>query len=158
MGLESKDPYGSDDFKSDGSGQVVALLGDVDHVGIAVEDLDEAIEEYRETFGVLVQHREVLVDDGIEVAVLGIGSGAVHLLGAHGAHSPLLDFVDTYGPGVHHVGYRVSDCAAALAAVVAAGHDPIDVEPKPGVLGTVVASVEPMTLHGVTVQFVQPAR
>lgn len=155
MGLESKDPYGNDEMVGDAAGQVGSLLEEIDHVGIAVEDLDEAIQDYRETFGVVVDHREVLADDAVEVAVLRVGGSAVHLLGAAGEYSPVLEFVDTYGPGVHHIGYRVADCAAALAAVVAAGHEPIDDEPKPGVEGTTVASVEPMTLHGVTVQFVQ---
>lgn len=155
MGLESKDPYGNDEMVGDAAGQVGALLLDVDHIGIAVEDLDEAIQDYRETFGVVVDHREVFEDDAVEVAVLQVGGSAIHLLGASGAHSPIGEFVDTYGPGVHHVGYRVADCAVALESMKAAGATPIDQAPRPGSRGTTVAFIHPKGSFGTLIELVQ---
>ncbi|MCU1499391.1 MAG: methylmalonyl-CoA epimerase [Acidimicrobiales bacterium] len=155
MGLEAKNPYENDDFKSDESGQVDQLLLGIHHVAIAVHDLDDAIEEYRETFGVLVDHRELDEVEGVEVAVLQLGHSAVWLLAPTRDDSPLVGFLQERGPGQHHVGYRVADCAEALAAVVARGHQVVDAEPGPGIGGTTVAFVHPQAFHGTLVLLVE---
>lgn len=155
MGLEAKNPFENDDFRSDESGQLGALVTGIDHVAIAVHDLDDAIVDYRETFGVLVDHRELLEADGVEVAVLQVGGSAIQLLTPTRDDSPLVDFLESRGPGVHHVGYRVVDCAAALAAVIAQGHEVVDLEPRPGLLDTTVAFIHPRALHGTLIQLVE---
>lgn len=155
MGLEAKNPYENDDFRSDGSGQVTELLTEIDHVAIAVHDLDEAIDEHRESFGVWVDHREVLDADGVEVALLKVADSYIHLLAPTRDDSVLARFLEDRGPGVHHVGYRVADCASALASLVAAGHEVVDTEPRPGLRGSTVAFIHPHTMFGTLVQLVE---
>lgn len=155
MGLEAKNPYENDDFKSDESGQVGDLLTGIDHVGIAVHDLDEAVDEHRETFGVWVDHREILEAEGVEVALLAVGGSYIQLMTPTRDDSPLAGFLAERGPGLHHVGYRVADCAAALAAVVARGHEVVDEEPRRGVRDTTVAFIHPRALYGTLIQLVE---
>jgi methylmalonyl-CoA/ethylmalonyl-CoA epimerase len=131
------------------------LLTEIDHVAIAVHDLEAAIEYYRAAFGAEVHHREVVERDGVEEALLKVADSYVQLTTPTRADSPIAKFLEKRGEGLHHVGYRVDDCAEALASVVAAGGRPIDAEPRPGSRGTTVAFVHPKGGFGTLVELVQ---
>ena len=131
------------------------LLTEIDHVAIAVNDLEAAIEYYQSAFGAEVHHREVVERDGVEEALLKVADSYVQLLTPTRPESPVARFLEKRGEGLHHVGYRVDDCAAALAAVVAAGGTPIDKEPRPGSRGTTVAFVHPKGSFGTLIELVQ---
>jgi methylmalonyl-CoA epimerase len=131
------------------------LLTEIDHVAIAVNDLDAAIAYYRSTFGCEVAHREVVERDGVEEALLRVADSYVQLLTPTRDDSPVAKFLATRGEGIHHVGYRVDDCAAALAAVKREGHRVIDEAPRPGSRNTTVAFVHPKTAFGTLIELVQ---
>ena len=100
------------------------LLTEIDHVAIAVLDLDAAIDYYRNAFGAEVAHRETVDSDGVEEALLAVAESYVQLIAAARADSPVARFLQRRGEGLHHVGYRVDDCAAALAGMVSAEPPP----------------------------------
>lgn len=131
------------------------MLTQIDHVGIAVEDLDAAVEHYRRAFGVEPAHRERMESQGVEEVLLAIGESYVQLLGALGPDTPVGRFLERRGPGVHHVGYRVADVAAALERLRADGLPLIDETPRPGSRGTTIAFVHPRGMGGVLVELVQ---
>ena len=131
-------------------------LTELDHVAIAVRDLEAAVTWYREALGAEVAHREVVELDGVEEALLAVADSYVQLLTPTRPGSPVARFLDRRGEGLHHVGYRVDDCAAALAAAVAAGARPIDGTPRPGSRGTTVAFLHPKTGFGTLIELVQP--
>jgi methylmalonyl-CoA epimerase len=130
-------------------------LTEVDHVAIAVRDLDAAIKWYEEAFGASVAHREVVERDGVEEALLAVADSYIQLLTPSRDDSTVAKFLDTRGEGLHHVGYRVADCAAALQEVVASGARAIDAEPRPGSRGTTVAFLHPKTAFGTLIELVQ---
>ncbi|HET6916713.1 MAG TPA: methylmalonyl-CoA epimerase [Acidimicrobiales bacterium] len=130
-------------------------LTEVDHVAIAVRDLDAAIDWYKQTFGATVAHREVVERDGVEEALLSVADSYIQLLTPTRDESPVAKYLDTKGEGIHHVGYRVDDCAAALAQAVAAGARAIDEAPRPGSRGTTVAFLHPKTAFGTLIELVQ---
>ena len=130
-------------------------LTEVDHVAIAVRDLDAAVAWYAATFGAEVAHREVVERDGVEEALLAVADSYVQLLTPTRADSPVAKYLDTRGEGLHHVGYRVDDCAAALEQAVTAGARAIDAEPRPGSRGTTVAFLHPKTAFGTLIELVQ---
>ena len=130
-------------------------LTEVDHVAIAVRDLDAAVAWYAATFGAEVAHREVVERDGVEEALLAVADSYVQLLTPTRADSPVAKYLDTRGEGLHHVGYRVDDCAAALEQAVTAGARAIDAEPRPGSRGTTVAFLHPTTAFGTLIELVQ---
>lgn len=130
-------------------------LTDLDHVGIAVEDLEAAVERYRHLLGVEPSHRERVEDQGVEEALFPVGSSFIQLLGALGPETPVGRFLATRGQGVHHVAYRVADVAVALAHLRDEGAEPIDREPRPGSRNTLIAFVHPRTFGGVLVELVQ---
>lgn len=130
------------------------LLTEIDHVAIAVRDLDAAIQWYQDAFGATVVHREVIESDGVAEALLRVADSYVQLLTPTRDDSPVAKFLARRGEGLHHVGYRVEDCAAALEAVRATGARVIDEAPRPGSRGTTVAFVHPATL-GTLVELVQ---
>jgi len=132
-----------------------SLLTEIDHIAIAVYDLGDAIDTYRETFGALVEHREVVESDGVEEALLRVADSYVQLLTPTRDDSPVAKYLDRKGEGIHHVAYRVADCAEALAAVKAQGHQVIDEEPRPGSRGTTVAFVHPRAICGTLIELVQ---
>src|SRR3984957_1058957 len=111
-------------------------LTEVDHVAIAVRDLDAAVAWYADAFGATVAHRERVERDGVEEALLAVADSYVQLLTPIRDDSPVAKYLASKGEGIHHVGYRVEDCASALAAAVAAGVRPIDAAPRPGSRGT----------------------
>jgi methylmalonyl-CoA epimerase len=131
------------------------LLTEIDHVAIAVNDLEAAIGYYRDTFGCAVEHREVVERDGVEEALLKVADSYVQLLTPTRDDSPVAKYLATKGEGIHHVGYRVADCAQALESVKAHGHRVIDEAPRPGSRGTTVAFVHPKTAFGTLIELVQ---
>jgi methylmalonyl-CoA/ethylmalonyl-CoA epimerase len=131
------------------------LLTEIDHVAIAVNDLEAAIAYYRDTFGAEVDHREVVESDGVEEALLKVADSYVQLLTPTRDDSPVAKYLERKGEGLHHVGYRVDDCAAALDAVKAQGGRIIDEAPRPGSRGTMVAFVHPKGAFGTLIELVQ---
>lgn len=137
------------------SAAVEGLLTEIDHVAIAVRDLGAAVDYYRETFGALVDHREVVDSDGVEEVLLKVADSYIQLLTPTRADSPVAKYLERRGEGLHHVGYRVDDCARALASVKAQGGRVIDEAPRPGSRGTTVAFVHPKTAFGTLIELVQ---
>jgi methylmalonyl-CoA epimerase len=131
------------------------LLTEIDHVAIAVKDLEAAIEYYAKAFGATVDHREVVESDGVEEALLKVAESYVQLLTPTRVDSPVAKAIEKRGEGLHHIGYRVADCAQALAAMVAAGATPIDKAPRPGSRGTTVAFIHPKGSFGTLIELVQ---
>ena len=130
-------------------------LTEVDHVAIAVRDLNAAVDWYAQTFGATVVHREVVERDGVEEALLAVADSYIQLLTPTRDSSPVAKFLDAKGEGIHHVGYRVENCAAALNQAMAAGARAIDSEPRPGSRGTTVAFLHPKTAFGTLIELVQ---
>ena len=131
------------------------LLIEIDHIAIAVRDLEAAIDYYGRAFGARVEHREVVERDGVEEALLKVAESYVQLLTPTRPDSPVAKAIEKRGEGLHHVGYRVRDCAEALAAMVAAGATPIDERPRPGSRGTTVAFIHPKGSFGTLIELVQ---
>jgi len=131
------------------------MLTEIDHVAIAVNDLEAAIDYYRSTYGCEVEHREVVEKDGVEEALLKVADSYIQLLTPSRDDSTVARYLATKGEGIHHVGYRVADCAQALAAVKAQGHRVIDDAPRPGSRGTTVAFIHPKTAFGTLIELVQ---
>ena len=127
----------------------------VDHVAIAVRDLDAAIEGYASAFGARVAHREVVASDGVEEALLAVGESYIQLLTPRDPSSSTAKFIERRGEGIHHVGYRVASCAAALDAAVASGLVAIDAAPRSGSRGTTVAFLHPRTAFGTLIELVE---
>jgi methylmalonyl-CoA/ethylmalonyl-CoA epimerase len=131
------------------------MLDDIDHVGIAVRDLEASVERYRRAFGVEPVHRETVQHQGVEEVLFRVGTSYVQLLRALGPDTPVGRFLDRRGEGVHHVGYRVPDIREALDRLREHGLPVIDEEPRPGSRGTTVAFVHPKALDGVLIELVQ---
>jgi methylmalonyl-CoA/ethylmalonyl-CoA epimerase len=136
---------------------VDSLLTEIDHVAIAVFDLEAAITWYAEVFGATVEHREDVVSDGVAEALLRVSDSYIQLLTPTRDDSPVAKFLNTKGEGLHHVAYRVADCEAALATVKASGSRVIDSAPRPGSRGTTVAFVHPKSSFGTLIELVQVA-
>lgn len=132
-------------------------LTEIDHVAIAVRDLEAAISFYEESFGARVVHRERIERDGVDEALIAVAGSYVQLLTPIRDDSPVARFLASRGEGLHHIGYRVTDCAAALAAVASAGGEPIDRTPRPGSRGTTVAFVHPRSAFGTLIELVEEA-
>lgn len=131
------------------------ILTEIDHVAIAVRDLEAAIDYYERAFGATVTHREVVESDGVEEALLQVADSYVQLLTPTRPDSPVAKSLEKRGEGLHHIGYRVADCAEALASMVAAGATPIDTAPRPGSRGTTVAFIHPKGSFGTLIELVQ---
>jgi methylmalonyl-CoA/ethylmalonyl-CoA epimerase len=126
----------------------------IHHVGVAVEDLDGALDTYRRFFGARLEQRETMPAQGVEAAAVRIGGDRVELLASLGDDTPVGRFLSKRGPGMHHVAYDVEDIGAALADLAAQGAELIDEEPHPGLYGMQVAFVHPESVHGVLVELV----
>ena len=126
----------------------------IHHLGVAVEDLDEALGTYARLFGAELEHRAFVEDQGIEAAAVLIGSGRVELLAPLDEETPVGKFLAGHGPGMHHVAYEVSDVRSELRRLAAAGAELIDEEPRLGLFGLQVAFVHPDALHGVLTEVV----
>ncbi len=131
------------------------LLTELDHIAIAVEDLDQAVEFYCTAFGAEVAHREVVESDGVEEALIKVADSYIQLTAATRPDSPIAKFLAKRGPGLHHVGYRVDNCAEALEALKAAGATPIDQTPRPGSRNTTVAFIHPKGVFGTLIELVE---
>jgi len=131
------------------------MLTEIDHVGIAVEDLDGAVERYRRSFGLEPVHRERVESQGVEEVLFALGASFVQLLGALGPETPVGRFLHARGPGLHHVAYRVESIEAALERLKGEAVRLIDEAPRPGSRGTTIAFVHPSGMGGVLVELVQ---
>jgi methylmalonyl-CoA/ethylmalonyl-CoA epimerase len=131
------------------------VLTEIDHVAIAVRDLDAAIAWYEASFGATVAHRERVDSDGVDEALIKVADSYIQLLSPCSEGSPVAKYLERSGEGIHHVGYRVGDCAAALAVLKANGSRVIDEQPRPGSRGTTVAFVHPKGAFGTLIELVQ---
>ena len=131
------------------------LLTEIDHMAIAVKDLEAAIAYYQNAFGATVDHREVVESDGVEEALLKVAESYIQLLTPTRPDSPVAKAIEKRGEGLHHIGYRVNNCAEALAAMIAAGATAIDKAPRPGSRGTTVAFMHPKGSFGTLIELVQ---
>jgi methylmalonyl-CoA epimerase len=131
------------------------LLTEIDHVAIAVQDLEAAIAWYEAAFGATVEHREVVESDGVEEALLNVAESYVQLLTPIRDDSPVAKYLEKRGEGLHHIGYRVDDCAQALESLRAQGNRLLDEVPRPGSRGTTVAFVHPKGAFGTLIELVQ---
>ena len=130
-------------------------LTHIDHVGIAVSDLDAAVQWYEEMFGATVAHRERIESDGVDEALLKVADGYIQLLQPFTDASPLAKYMAREGEGLHHVGYRVADCDAVLESVKARGARVVDEHPRTGSRGTTVAFLHPKTSFGTLIELVE---
>ena len=131
------------------------ILTEIDHVAIAVHDLEAAIIYYQRAFGATVDHREVVESDGVEEALLKVAESYIQLLTPTRPDSPVAKALEKRGEGLHHIGYRVANCADALAQMIAAGATPLDKAPRPGSRGTTVAFIHPKGSFGTLIELVQ---
>lgn len=121
----------------------------IHHLGVAVHDLDDALETYVRLFGGSLEHRDTLAEQGVEAVSVRVGEGRIELLAALGEDTPVGRFLARRGEGMHHVAYEVGDVGVALDALAAAGAELIDEEPRRGLYGLQVAFVHPDAVHGV---------
>ena len=126
----------------------------IHHLGVAVEDLDEAVATYERLFGAELVHRETVQEQGVEAASLRVGSDRVELLASLGEDTPVGKFLAKRGPGMHHVAYEVDDVGEALDELAAQGAELIDERPRRGLFGLEVAFVHPDSVHGVLAEVV----
>ncbi len=133
------------------------MLGRIDHVGVAVEDVEAAIALYRDSFGMELSHRETVESQGVEAVLLDVGDGHVELLRPLGPDTPVGKFLARKGPGLHHVAYAVDDIDATLARLAGAGVELIDREARIGIRGSRVAFLHPRSTGAVLTEIVEPA-
>ena len=131
------------------------MLEKIDHIGIAVPDLDAAVESYRTLFGVEPSHREVVASDGVETVMFEVGESRIELLGSLGPESKIANFLAKRGGGIHHVAYGVSDVQSALDRLAADGTQLLDTTPRKGAGGRLVAFVHPKAAAGVLTELCQ---
>jgi len=133
------------------------VFGRIDHIGVAVEHLEEAVLLYSERFGMPVQHRETVEQQGVEAVLLGVGESHVELLRPLGRDTAVAKFLERNGPGLHHVAYGTDDIDSALEQVRKAGLALIDELPRTGIRGSRVAFLHPKATGGVLTEIVQAA-
>jgi methylmalonyl-CoA/ethylmalonyl-CoA epimerase len=133
------------------------MLGRIDHIGVATEDLDGAIALYEGTLGMPVAHRETVESQGVEAVLLDVGEGHVELLRPLGPETPVGKYLESKGPGLHHVAYAVDDIESVLDRLKGAGIELIDSEPRVGIRDSRVAFVHPRSTGGVLTEIVEPA-
>lgn len=132
------------------------MFGSIDHIGVAVGDMESAVQLYRDQLGMREQHRETLAEQGVEAVLLEVGDGHVELLRGLSEESGVGRFVAERGPGMHHVAYRTSDLDSALGAARAAGLRLVDEQPRVGIRGSRVAFLHPRSTGGVLTELVEP--
>jgi len=133
------------------------MLSTIDHIGVAVEDLDAAIALYRDALGMPLVHRETVEEQGVEAVLLDVGDSHVELLSPLGPDTAVGKYLAKRGPGLHHVAYRVASIEEALRTLTAAGMRLIDERPRVGIRGSRVAFVHPASTGGVLTEIVEPA-
>ncbi|MHB8263983.1 MAG: methylmalonyl-CoA epimerase [Acidimicrobiales bacterium] len=136
-------------------GSRASLIKGVDHVAIAVSDLEAAISFYDKMWGARVAYREYIEKDKVNEALIAVGGSYLQLLSPSGPESPVARYLERRGEGIHHVGYRVDDCAEVLQAMKAAGARLIDEAPRPGSRGTTIAFVHPASAFGTLIELVE---
>jgi methylmalonyl-CoA/ethylmalonyl-CoA epimerase len=129
----------------------------IDHIGVAVEEIEPALELYRDRLELTAAHREVVEEQGVEAVLLDVGENHVELLAPLGPETPVGRFLAKQGPGLHHVAYQVTDIDATLDALKRAGLAMIDEQPRTGIRGSRVAFVHPRATGGVLTEIVEPA-
>jgi methylmalonyl-CoA/ethylmalonyl-CoA epimerase len=132
-----------------------SLLTDIDHVAIAVRDIDAAIAWYCDVLGAVVVHREDVESDAVHEALISVGDSFIQLLTPTSDDSTVAKFLDRHGEGLHHVGYRVANCAEALAALKSSGARLVDEVPRRGSRETTIAFVHPQTSFGTLIELVE---
>jgi methylmalonyl-CoA/ethylmalonyl-CoA epimerase len=133
------------------------VFGRIDHIGVAVAELESSLELYRDSFEMTLVHREVVAAQGVEAALLDVGENHVELLAPLGPDTPVGKFLSKRGPGLHHVAYQVPDIVQTLASLGRAGLELIDTEPRVGIRDSRVAFLHPRSSGGVLTEIVQPA-
>lgn len=133
------------------------MLGRIDHIGVAVENLDDALKTYADRLAMAVVHRETVEEQGVEAILLDVGEGHVELLSPLGPDTPVGKYLAKKGPGLHHVAYQVEDIETVLASLKASGMRLIDETPRIGIRDSKVAFVHPAATGGVLTEIVQPA-
>jgi methylmalonyl-CoA/ethylmalonyl-CoA epimerase len=133
------------------------MLSIIDHVGVAVEDIDVALALYRDALGMPLVHRETVTEQGVHAALLDVGDGHLELLQPLGPETAVGKFLSRRGPGLHHIAYRVEDVEQSLVALAAAGLRLIDERPRRGIRDSRVAFLHPTSTGGVLTEIVQPA-
>src|SRR5215207_7190904 len=133
------------------------MFAQIDHIGVAVEDLDAAIALHEQAYGLSLEHREVVDDQGVEAVLLEVGDGHVELLAPLAPDTAVGRFLASRGPGLHHVAYRVTDIQATLATQRERGLQLIDETPRVGIRDTRVAFLHPQSTGGVLTEIVQSA-
>jgi methylmalonyl-CoA/ethylmalonyl-CoA epimerase len=133
------------------------VFGRIDHIGVAVEDIDAAIALYQDSFEMMLAHRETVESQGVEAVLLDIGEGHVELLAPLGPDTPVGKYLAKNGTGLHHVAYAVDDIDATLERLAAAGLQLIDSEPRVGIRDSRVAFLHPRSTGGVLTEIVEPA-
>ena len=133
------------------------MFGRIDHIGVAVDDLEEAVSLYSERLGMPLQHRETVAEQGVEAVLLGVGESHVELLSPLGPDTAVGRFLERNGPGMHHVAYGTDDLESALDDARAAGLALIDERPRTGIRGSRVAFVHPRSTGGVLTELVEAA-
>jgi len=129
----------------------------IDHIGVAVEDIDAALALYERDYAMTLVHRETVAEQGVEAVLLDVGENHIELLAATGPDTPVGKFIAKKGPGMHHVAYQVDDIEATLAALKEAGLRLIDEKPRTGIRNSRVAFLHPATAGGLLTEIVQPA-
>jgi methylmalonyl-CoA/ethylmalonyl-CoA epimerase len=133
------------------------VFGEIDHIGVAVEDIDEAVALYRDRLGMAEQHRETVEEQGVKAVLLEVGGSHVELISPTGPDTGVAKFLERNGPGMHHVAYRTDDIDGALERLRAAGLRLIDEQPRTGINNSRVAFVHPKSTGGVLTEIVEPA-
>jgi methylmalonyl-CoA/ethylmalonyl-CoA epimerase len=133
------------------------MFGAIDHIGVAVEDLDAALDLYENSFEMALAHRETVESQGVEAVLLDVGGGHVELLRPLGPDTAVGRFLARKGPGLHHVAYAVDDIDATLKQLASAGLELIDSEARTGIRGSRVAFLHPRSTGGVLTEIVEPA-
>jgi methylmalonyl-CoA/ethylmalonyl-CoA epimerase len=129
----------------------------IDHIGVAVEDVDAALALYERDYAMVLVHRETVTEQGVDAALLDVGENHIELLGALGPDTPVGKFLAKKGPGIHHIAYQVKDIEATLTALKEADKRLIDERPRTGIRNSRVAFLHPATAGGILTEIVQPA-
>ena len=132
------------------------MLRKIDHIGVAVPDLDQAVDSYRNLFGVEPSHREIVESDGVETVMFEVGESRIELLGVAGEKSQIAGFLEKRGGGIHHVAYGVEDVQETLDRLAGDGVRLLDSAPRRGAGGRLVAFVHPKAVGGVLTELCQP--
>ena len=132
------------------------MFGRIDHIGVAVEDIEAAIELYQESFGMDLGLRETVEEQGVEAALMNVGDGHVELMAPTGPDTPVGKFLAKRGAGLHHVAYAVDDIDSTLEQIAATGIELIDAKARAGIGGSRVAFLEPRSTGRVLIEIVEP--